>query len=284
VSVAVAELLLASPLYVAVMGSLPAGREDVVVAATPPVSVDVPNVVAPLVNVTVPVTPVGSVAVNVTDCPGVEGFVEETRVTTGVVLATTWVSVAVAELLLASPLYVAVMGSLPAGSEDVVVAATPPVSVDVPKIVAPLVNVTVPVTLLGSVAVNVTDCPGVEGFTEETRVTTGVVFATTWVSVPVAELLLASPLYVAVTGSLPTGSEDVVTVAAPPVSVDVPNVVAPLVNVTVPVTPVGSVAVNVTDCPGVEGFTEEARVTTGVPLVTVWLVDPVAGLLFESPP
>jgi hypothetical protein len=50
-----------------------------------------------------------------------------------------------------------------------------------------------------------------------------------------------------VIGSLPTGSADVITVAAPPVSVDVPNVVATLVNVTVPVTPVGSVAVKVTD-------------------------------------
>ncbi len=162
-------------------------------------------------------------------------------------LVTTWVSVAVAELLLASPLYVAVMGSLPPGSDDVVVAATPPVSVDVPNVVAPLVNVTVPVTPVGSVAVKVTDWPGVEGFNEETRVTTGVVLATTWVSVPVAELLLVSPLYVAVMGSLPAGSEDVVVAATPPVSVDVPNVVAPLVNVTVPVTPVGSVAVKVTD-------------------------------------
>ena len=156
-SVAVAELLLASPLYVAVMGSLPSGSDDVVAVATPPVRVDVPNVVAPLVNVTVPVTPAGSVAVKVTDWPGLEGFAEETRVTTGVVLATTWVSVPVAVLLLASPLYVAVMGSLPAGSEDVVAAATPPVSVDVPNVVAPLVNVTVPVTPVGSVAVKVTD-------------------------------------------------------------------------------------------------------------------------------
>jgi hypothetical protein len=87
-----------------VIGSLPVVSEDVVVAATPPVSVDVPKVVPPLVNVTVPVTPVGSVAVNVTDWPGVEGFAEETRVTAGVVLATTWVSVAVAELLFPSPL------------------------------------------------------------------------------------------------------------------------------------------------------------------------------------
>ena len=84
--------------------------------------------------------------------------------------------------------------------------------------------------------------------------------------------------------SLPMRSEDVVAVAAPPVSVDVPNVVAPLVNVTVPVTPVGSVAVNVTDWPGVEGFVEETSVTVGVALLTVCVVDPVAGLLFESPP
>ncbi len=86
------------------MGSLPVGREDVVAVATPPASVDVPIVVAPLVNVTVPVTPVGSVAVNVTDCPGVEGLAEETSVTAGVVLATTWVRGAVAVLLLESPL------------------------------------------------------------------------------------------------------------------------------------------------------------------------------------
>jgi hypothetical protein len=109
-------------------------------------------------------------------------------------LLTTWVSVAVAELLLASPLYVAVTGSLPPGSEDVVTVAAPPASVDVPNAVAPLVNVTVPVTPVGSVAVKVTDWPGVEGFNEETRVTTGVVLATTWVSVAVAELLLPSPL------------------------------------------------------------------------------------------
>ena len=55
-------------------------------------------------------------------------------------------------------------------------------------------------------------------------------------------------------------------------------------NVTVPVTPLGSEAVKVTDWPGVEGFTEETSVTIGVAFVTVWVVDPVAGLLFESPP
>ena len=85
-------------------------------------------------------------------------------------------------------------------------------------------------------------------------------------------------------GSPPTGSEDVVTVATPPVSVDVPRAVAPLANVTVPVTAAGRVAVKVTDWAGVDGFVEEVKVTTGVALPTVWVVDPVAGLLFESPP
>jgi hypothetical protein len=85
-------------------------------------------------------------------------------------------------------------------------------------------------------------------------------------------------------GSLPTGSEDVVAVAAPPASADVPNTVAPLVNVTVPVTPDGRVAVKVTDWPVVDGLVEEVKVRTGVALFTVWVVVPVAGLLFESPP
>ena len=176
------------------------------------------------------------------------------------------------------------MGSLPAGSEEVAVVATPPVSVAVPNVVAPLVNVTVPVTPIGSVAVKVTDWPGVDGFAEEVRVTTGVALATVCVSVPVAVLLFASPLYVAVIGSLPTGSDDVDTVATPPVSGDAPNTVVPLVKVTVPVTAAGSVAVKVTDWPGVDGFVEEARLMAGVALPTVCVVDPVAGLLFESPP
>jgi len=85
-------------------------------------------------------------------------------------------------------------------------------------------------------------------------------------------------------GLLPAGSVDVVSVADPPVNGDVPKSEAPLVNVTVPVTPEGSVAVKVTDWPGVEGLAEEVSVTTGVALLTICVVDPVAGLLFESPP
>jgi hypothetical protein len=91
-------------------------------------------------------------------------------------------------------------------------------------------------------------------------------------------------LYVAVMGSLPIGSEDVVAVATPPVSGDVPSAVLPLVNVTVPVTLDGRAAVNVTAWPVVEGLVEDVRVTTGVALLTVWVAVPVARLLFESPP
>lgn len=80
------------------MGSLPMGSEDVVAAAAPPVKVEVPNTVAPLVNVTVPVTSDGRVAVKVTDWLKVEGLVEEIRVTTGVAFETVCVVVPVAEL------------------------------------------------------------------------------------------------------------------------------------------------------------------------------------------
>jgi hypothetical protein len=79
------------------------GSVDVVAVAAPPVTADVPKAVAPLVNVTVPVTPDGRVAVKVTDWPVVEGLVEEVRVTTGVALFTVWLVVPVAGLLLVSP-------------------------------------------------------------------------------------------------------------------------------------------------------------------------------------
>ena len=49
------------------MGSLPIGRVEVVAVAVPPDKVETPREVLPLVNVTVPVTPDGTVAVKVTD-------------------------------------------------------------------------------------------------------------------------------------------------------------------------------------------------------------------------
>ena len=65
---------------------------------------------------------------------------------------------------------------------------------------------------------------------------------------------------------MPDVSEEVLYVACPePFRVPVPSVVAPSLNVTVPVgVPVpelgATVAVNITDCPTVDGFAEEIRV------------------------
>ena len=47
--------------------SLPVGKVEVEMVAAPLVIVEVPRIVEPLVKVTVPVTPVGSEAVKVTD-------------------------------------------------------------------------------------------------------------------------------------------------------------------------------------------------------------------------
>ena len=80
------------------------GSADVVAVAAPPDNGDVPKAVAPLLNVTVPVTPDGRVAVKVTDWPPVEGLADEVRVTAGVTLLTVCVMVPVAELLFPSPL------------------------------------------------------------------------------------------------------------------------------------------------------------------------------------
>ena len=84
-------------------------------------------------------------------------------------------------------------------------------------------------------------------------------------------------------GSVPVGRVLVVMVRIPLTTVPVPRVTPPLIIVTVPVTPVGTVAVMVTGEPKVLG-PEVVTVTVGVALVTVCEVEPVAGLLLESPP
>ena len=58
----------------------PAGRDDVVNVALPPLSCTVPKTVVPAVNVTGPLgKTVGEVifAVNVTACPTVDGFTDD---------------------------------------------------------------------------------------------------------------------------------------------------------------------------------------------------------------
>jgi hypothetical protein len=101
----VAGLLFASPDVVAVMESDPTGNEGTVMVATPPTIVAVPSGVDPLENVTVPVTPGGTVSVIVS---GVFVGKLEDETTgggiTGVALLTIWVRAAeVAELLFVSP-------------------------------------------------------------------------------------------------------------------------------------------------------------------------------------
>jgi hypothetical protein len=98
-------LLFVSPDVVAVIGSVPIGREGTVIVATPPTIGAVPIGVEPLENVTVPVTPGGTVSVIVTGVLG--GGVEEETTgggMTGVALFTIWVrGTEVAGLLFASP-------------------------------------------------------------------------------------------------------------------------------------------------------------------------------------
>ncbi len=95
-----------SPDVVAVMGLLPIGKEGTVIVATPFTIGAVPIGVVPLENVTVPVTPGGTVSVIVTGVLG-GGVDDETTGggMTGVALLTTCVRGAdVAALLFASPL------------------------------------------------------------------------------------------------------------------------------------------------------------------------------------
>lgn len=105
VGVEVAGLLFVSPDVVAMMGSVPTGKLETVIVATPPTMGAVPIGVVPFENVTVPVTPGGTVSVIVT---GVfeGGFDDETTGggMTGEALLTIWVrGTEVAGLLLVSP-------------------------------------------------------------------------------------------------------------------------------------------------------------------------------------
>jgi hypothetical protein len=87
----VAGLLFASPEVVAVMGSVPTGKEGTVIVATPLTIGAVPIGVVPLEKVTVPVTPGGTVSVIVSGVfAGVVGAETTGGGMTGVALLTTW--------------------------------------------------------------------------------------------------------------------------------------------------------------------------------------------------
>ena len=91
------------PEYTAVIECAPWVSADVEIVALPPASVAVPTVVAPFVNVTVPVgvplpgATVTTVIVKFTDFPSVDGFSEEVSVVELAALFT--VSVRTAEVL-----------------------------------------------------------------------------------------------------------------------------------------------------------------------------------------
>lgn len=151
--------------------------------------------------------------------------------------------------------------------------AWPALSVPVPRVVVPSRNATVPVGVptAVTVAVKVTVCPAVEGFSEEA--TAVVVGRPTTVCVSAAEVLpanVASPEYFAVIECEPAVSVEVVNVACPTLRVPVPMLVAPSKNVAVPVgvpAVAETVAVNVTDCPALDGFKDEVNaVDVGAPV------------------
>jgi hypothetical protein len=121
------------------------------------------------------------------------------------------------------------------------------------------------------VAVNVTDCDGFDGLSEDVTVV-DVLTCTTWVNVPLLLVKPPVPVKAAVIEWLPTARVDEVKVAVPPETVTaLARVVAPSVNLTVPVgVPPAEVmvAVRVMDDPDVDGFAEEVTVVVVDPPVT----------------
>ena len=92
---------------------------------------------------------------------------------------------------------------------------------------------------------------------------------------------------------MPTARAEVVNVAMPPLSVPVPIGLPPSRNVTVPVEVPApgvtgeTVAVNVTDWPNTDGFTDEVTVVAVSALFTTCglpVREPVLPLKFPSPP
>src|SRR5437762_2274912 len=256
--------------------------------ALPLTSVTVPSVVAPSLNVTVPVgtaAPEVTVELSVTACPTVEGFGVDVRlVDVAAAAGALTTGVTVGEVLAANvalPLYVAVSGWVPTVSVDVTSEALPLTSVTVPSTVAPSLNVTVPVGTPAAdvtVELSVTAWPLVEGLGLEVRLVEVAAGFTIWVTVgDVLAANVALPLYVAESGWLPTVRVDVTSEALPFTSVTVPSTVAPSRNVTVPVgrptagAKAVTVVLSVTACPTTDGFGVVVRVVAVGPGFTVWV-------------
>jgi hypothetical protein len=135
--------------------------------------------VLPLLNVTEPAaTPPycpDTVAVRLTDCPKLDGFIDEVNVVVELALVTVWLTaVDVLPAKFESPVYTAVIEFVPTGSVVVAKTAEPPLSDTVPRLVLPLLNITVPVATPpncpDTAAVRLTDCPKLEGFSDDFKV------------------------------------------------------------------------------------------------------------------
>jgi hypothetical protein len=143
--------------------------------------------------------------------------------------------------------------------------------VSVDRVAAPFFKTTVPVGGVPAncgvtVTVNVTGCPGAEGFADETTVELVAALFTICVStLEELPVTLPSPLYVTVIECVPTANALSINVATLPLTPAVPMGVPPSFNVTVPVAvpPYSGmiVAVKVTDWLSVEGFALDETAT-----------------------
>lgn len=233
------------------------------------------SVVVPSLNVTLPVGAMElvdfTVALNVTDCPYVDGFRDE--VTAEVVVAALFtVCVRIGDVLpkkSVAPPYTAVMDRAPADTVVVVSFATLLDNPTDPSVVVPSLNVTLPIGVPEvevTVTINVTDCPYVDGFSDEV-IAEVVVIALLTLCVNTGDVLpvkFASPPYIAVIEWEPIAKVEVAKAANPPSSMPVPSVLVPSLNVTVPVgvpeIAAITVAVKMTDWPRLDGSTDETTV------------------------
>jgi len=148
------------------MTSLGGVNKVVVTDTVPEAIIPEPNESAPEVKVIVPVAPAGTEAVIVTESPKVLGLGDMVTVTVGFALLTTWTTT-----LDVSELYCAVILCALTARVEVVNVATPLEIAPAPMLVAPSKKVMLPVLPGRAVAVKVTDCPKVEGFSEEVSAT-----------------------------------------------------------------------------------------------------------------
>jgi len=165
------------------------------------------------------------------------------------------------------PVKAAVMTWLPVVSAEVLKVAMPlpfTATLDA-SVVAPSLKVTAPVGVPlvdVTVAVKVTDCPNVDGLGAEVTAVDVAPCTICAAAVPLLPAKLVPSVNVAVMLWLPTARFVVLNVATPLAltATAEANVVAPSVNFTVPLgVPVVAVtvAVNVTDCPKLDGFGAE---------------------------